>query len=86
MRSRRIGLLTSRAPGVSFNTASARAASAFSTSRFWPVMRMAIGASIGGPFSKATTVMRAPGYLAKSARRLSSTLSLLPGFQASKLA
>ena len=81
-----MGLVTSRAPGVAFSTASVRAARAFSTSRFWPVMRMATGASIGGPFSKATTVIRAPGYLAKSARRPSSTFSLLPGFQASRLA
>ena len=73
--------MTSRVPGVARNCASTRAASDFRLSRLSPETRMAIGASICGPFSNAMTVMRAAPNWANRSRSRSSKASLSPGSQ-----
>ena len=46
-------------------------------------MRSAIGASTGGPFSNSRSSIRAPGYVASSARIVSSSAGVRRGSYAS---
>jgi len=68
-----MGFTTYCVPGTLTSVRSTRSASERSVSRLSPVTRMAIGASLGGPFSNSLTSMRAPAYAASLARRESSS-------------
>ena len=78
------GLRTYCVPAVRCITCSTRAATARSESRSGPSMRMAMGASIGGPFSNSRTSMRAPAYCASATRSESSSCGVRAGSYACK--
>ena len=61
VRRSRTGFSTSRVPGVSFRIRSTRAARLRNPSISGPTMRIATGASIGGPCSNCLSAMRAAG-------------------------